>query len=198
MQEAYTSFISDSTLLALPLILKNNALQSLPPIRSKAMNASFQNDLSLLDDTIEPKTPLYLLLRHHNAISAITFVPYRAHEDRRKQYLHYRHELLKSLGEENFEASLICKEVGEITDVRSWVERDGHRSGDGREEHTDPYKSSNEKCEGAKDVGYKKNKCRLCDRRMKNKITNEALEALKKLQTAGDCVQIVHTADSHF
>ncbi|CAN9186611.1 unnamed protein product [Alternaria alternata] len=40
------------------------------------------------------------------------------------------------------------------------------------------------------DVEYRKNKCRLCDRRMKNKISSEALEALRELQTPCTAVQM--------
>ncbi|KAJ4369445.1 Twinfilin-1 [Didymella sp. IMI 355093] len=45
------------------------------------------------------------------------------------------------------------------------------------------------------DLGHKKNKCRLCDRRMKNKITDEAWAALRKLEDKGDLVQISLEAD---
>jgi twinfilin-like protein len=72
---------------------------------------------------------------------------------------------------------VICKEIGEVTDARSWEERD-------TEKHLHA---------GIVliDAGYKKNKCRLCDRRMKNKISPEALEAFTKLEVAGTAVQIV-------
>lgn len=183
VQDAFTSFMSNSTVLALPLRLKNNVLEALPTVCSKLVDTSFQQSLSILDDVLKPTVPLYLLLRRGKAISAITFLPYQADENQREQYLHYRHELVELLGGKNFETSFICKEVGEITDARSWVERDEHRSRTG---------SSHEASEAVKDAGYKKNKCRLCDRRMKNMITDESLEALKSLQTAGDYVQIVH------
>lgn len=43
------------------------------------------------------------------------------------------------------------------------------------------------------DLGYKKTKFRLCDRRMKNKIEDDAFSALKKLGEGGNCVQLVRT-----
>jgi hypothetical protein len=46
------------------------------------------------------------------------------------------------------------------------------------------------------DLGYKQNKCRLCGRRMKNKIAPEALEGLKSLNTSGTMVQLVSIAQS--
>lgn len=87
--------------------------------------------------------------------------------------------------------SLICKEIGEVTDVRSWIERDAHQQENPIEEHVGVCEAAQEHNKVAKDLGYKKNKCRLCDRRMKNKITDGAFEALSGLDKAGDCVQIV-------
>ena len=85
--------------------------------------------------------------------------------------------------------SLICKEIGEITDARSWVERDALTNETEAEEK--PCGDSHDHDGNTTDIGYKKNQCRLCDRRMKNKITDEALAALGKLKNEGDCVQIV-------
>lgn len=192
VQDAFISFISDGMLLALPLSLENNTIRAQTPIRLKDVKASFQNYLNLLDGVLEPKTPLYVLLRRHNAVSAITFVPYRAREDHREQYLYYRKELVNLLGDHHFEKTFICKEVGEITDARSWDERDQPQNGE--QQAGQPYTCglSHEENKVLKDAGYKKNICRLCDRRMKNKITDEALEALQTLQTPQKCVQIVH------
>jgi twinfilin-like protein len=92
-------------------------------------------------------------------------------------------------------SSIICKEIGEITDARSWAERDAaiishddnSRQGDGTECCTNTAHTEI----AAKDLGYRKNKCRLCDRRMKNRITPSALAALKQLQPPGAAVQLV-------
>lgn len=96
------------------------------------------------------------------------------------------------LGEEYFKVSLICKEIGEITDERSWVERQKHREENTEGEHKDVCDDLHEGHSGCvEDLGHKKNKCRLCDRRMKNKITEEAFAALNNLERGGDLVQIV-------
>ncbi|KAJ4346023.1 Twinfilin-1 [Ascochyta clinopodiicola] len=189
VQEAFAAFISDITQLALPLGLEDNLLQASPPIHVKDMDGSFQDDLNILENSLNPNTLLYLLLRRNTAVFAITFVPFRAPRDQREKYLHHRHELVKSLGIENFQTSFICKEIGEITDARSWAERDGLEQEDEKEQHKAACRDSNGERANV-DVEYKKNKCRLCDRRMKNKITDKATEALKKLQNPGDCVQI--------
>jgi twinfilin-like protein len=156
---------------------------------TKSSGISFQNDLNLLDNTLDPKIPLYLLLRRGDSVSAITFVPFRAPVDESELYLHHRHDLVASLGAEHFKMSLVCKEIGEITDARSWVERDVLKDETEAEEKS--CENSHDHDSKITDIGYKKNQCRLCDRRMKNKITDEALAALGKLRNEGNCVQIV-------
>ncbi|KAH6625659.1 actin monomer binding protein-like protein [Boeremia exigua] len=188
--DAFDSFTLDSSLIALILTLDGNTLHAHPSIRSKGPESPFQSNLSLLDDVLDSKTSLYILLRRGSSIYAITFVPYRAPEDEREKYLRYRHDLVQLLGGEHFEMSLICKEIGEITDARSWVERDAHRQGNRPEKCTDACEDAHDQSFDPKDAGYKKNECRLCDRRMKNKITDEVLGALGKLENEGDCVQI--------
>lgn len=191
LQEAATSFISDISLLALPLSLENETLRPLPPVQIEDTNASTQNSLNLLEDVLHSRISLYLLLRHDDSIFVITFVPYRAPEDQRTLYLHHRYKVVKVLGEPYFKRSLICKEIGEITDVRSWDERDRQELLNDTKENINTCSDSHEGDVSVRDVGYNKNKCRLCDRRMKNKITSEALEALETLDKAGACVQIV-------
>ena len=133
---------------------------------------------------------------------AITYVPYRANVGTKKMLLDNRLILVEKLGAKHFNSSVICKEIGEITDARSWDERSGNK----QPENTagNKHKDTCEDCEdcedceknsssapGLQDLGHKRNKCRLCDRRMKNKITGEALNALKNLTNDGECVQLV-------
>lgn len=189
VQRAFRNFIFDKAVLALPLALKDSSLHALPTVYAKGSGLSFQNDLNLLDDTLDPRIPLYLLLRRGDSVTAITFVPFRAPVDERELYLHHRHDLVASFGAEEVKTSLICKEIGEITDARSWVERDTFK--DEIEAEGKTCEDSHDQDDKMVDIGYKKNQCRLCDRRMKNKITEEALAALEKLKKEGDCVQIV-------
>jgi twinfilin-like protein len=151
--------------------------------------------LNELDAVLSPRTSLYLLLRRNDSLTAITYVPYLAKEEQRTFFLEHRHDFVRQLGQEHFAQSLICKEIGEITDARSWDERDNYAiSHKGSSEHV-----KNDQCcteDGCverkpKDLGYARNKCRLCDRRMKNAITPPALEALKTLSEPGSLVQIV-------
>ncbi|KAF2714717.1 hypothetical protein K504DRAFT_486553 [Pleomassaria siparia CBS 279.74] len=193
VQDTFNAFLSDTSLFALPLQSSSSAgeLVSLPAVSlPNPPNASFQIALARLDATplISPKTALYLLLRRDdNALYAITYVPHLASDEEKKLYIENRHELVRTLGEANFVASLICKEPAEITDMRSWEERDMHMSDC---ESCAPERSGRSEKETTKDFGYHKNKCRLCDRRMKHKIEQRASEALSDFGHDGDCVQL--------
>jgi twinfilin-like protein len=151
--------------------------------------------LNELDAVLSPRTSLYLLLRRNDSLTAITYVPYLAKEEPRAFFIENRHELLRQLGVEHFAQSLICKEVGEFTDARSWAERDNNAASHiiSNERTQDAQSCTEDGCIECKpkDLGYARNKCRLCDRRMKNAITPEALEALKILTNPGSLVQIV-------
>jgi twinfilin-like protein len=198
IHEAFAEFRTDTSLLALPLALHNGLLEPLLPMHSGDSSNSFQTALNELNTVLNPRTPLYILLRRKDTLSAITFVPYLAKESQRAFFLDHRNELVRKLGNEHFSLSLICKEMGEIADARSWTERDENSS-----PQEFAYGHSNiEDCEdrgcedcAVKDIGYKRNKCRLCDRRMKNYIAPEALEALKTLTKPGTVVQIVRSYD---
>ncbi|KAJ8119003.1 hypothetical protein OPT61_g124 [Boeremia exigua] len=189
VQDAFGIFAHSNSLLALPLVLEKNEVRGLAAIRSKGPEDSLQSNLNLLDDLLDPKTPLYLILRYGGSLLAITFVPYRAQEEECKLYLKHRNDLVRIMGENHFKMSLICKEIAEITDARSWAERKAHQ-------HTHEAGEDPEICDTeVKDAGYRKNDCRLCDRRMKNQITDGALNALGKLEKEGSCVQISLNSD---
>ncbi|KAF1847314.1 uncharacterized protein K460DRAFT_426028 [Cucurbitaria berberidis CBS 394.84] len=162
------------------------------------MNSAKLAALNELDNVLNPRVPLYLLLRRNESLVVITYVPYLAKEDQRALFLAHRHELVGQLGEKHFSTSLICKEIGEITDARSWDERDGPGGGTVNEasEQADERGAQSTLEGGVKDMGYMKNKCRLCDRRMKNEISPDALQALETLDQSGATVQISLTTET--
>jgi twinfilin-like protein len=174
-------------------------LQALPPILyPKDAQHTFQLALNQLDSVLNPKTALYLILRHEESLVAITFVPYPADADLKTLLLDNRQNLIKALGEAHFSSSIICKEIGEITDARSWEERSSiGQSWGGNDEHVEAWERDDTSGNGVHDLGHKKNKCRLCDRRMKNNIDDAALDALRRLAEGGDCVQLVCTLRLH-
>lgn len=188
--EAFADFTSNSSLFALPLRVTDRTLQTLSPVPCpKRSQHTFQQALNQLESVINPGTALYLVLRHERSLVAITYIPYAANIDLKASLLDNRDALVKALGQEHFSSSIICKEIGEITDARSWDERSGKGQSwvDGDIEYIDKCETTED---GVLDLGHKKNKCRLCDRRMKNKIDDDALDALQNLTAGGDCIQL--------
>jgi len=161
-------------------MVSDTALFPVAPISFReSPGCSFQQTLNQLDSALTPTDPLYLVLRGDDSLlTAITYVPYRADARLKALLLDGRVTLIKSLGESYFHSSIICKEIGEITDIRSWDER---RTKHMHKDHG----------EGIQVHGHEKNKCRLCDRRMKNRIEDDALAALRDLSENGSCAQIV-------
>jgi twinfilin-like protein len=176
--------------------LFDGKLKALPAIHVNTPDSLSQTALNQLDAVLDARTSMYLLLRRKGLLMAITYVPFQAKQGQREFLLEHRHDLVRQLGEENFSQSLICKEVGEITDARSWDERDRNDGSHGTDAGVDDGCKVCEDKGGVKDLGYRRNECRLCDRRMKNKITPEALEALTTLSSPGTTVQCV-SIDTH-
>jgi twinfilin-like protein len=192
VHEAFAQFCVNKVLLALPLALHNGSIEPLLPVCS---SDSLQMALNELSTVLNLRTALYIILRRTDTLVAITFVPYLAKDNQRDFFVDHRHELVQNLGKEHFSQSLICKEMGEITDVRSWTERDNDNSSNepAINHPKDAEACQDDTCEvcTVQDLGYKCNKCRLCDRRMQNKISPEALDALKTLSAPSTVIQIV-------
>ena len=180
-------------MIADPAQSVDSNIEAYAPIRQN--HTFFQLELNQLESSLDTSKPAYIVLRRGGSLTFITYVPYRAKDTVRDFLLHHRHDVVRQLGSSHISTSIICKEIAEITDARSWAERDAAATliddisiqGNNLESRT-----SAAHAEGArKDLGYRKNKCRLCDRRMKNRISPEALAALKVLQGPGAAVQIV-------
>jgi twinfilin-like protein len=201
VKAAYDNFITDPLSFALLLQFSTETLQLLPSNpHTLTFSATFQTSLSQLEGTIDTKTPLYLIIRRSGSgpLTLITYIPYLADTSLKERYLSNRHSLLQTLGEQDFSISVICKEPGDITDLRAWEERDEHLQQPSKHDEHD----HNTECEtctengdpetsaGPKDIGHIKTKCRLCDRRMKNKTSPSAFEALQILQEPGAFVQL--------
>jgi twinfilin-like protein len=165
------------------------------PIPSQTHDASFQVTLNGLSTLLSPRVPLYLILRRQSKLVAVTFVPYLAQESQRTFFMEHRHEVVQLLGQNRFSQSLICKEIGEVVDARSWTERDEAESplhiSAKNVGNTETRNSDSCKSRAVQELGYRRNKCRLCDRRMMNKIDPGALEALTSLRESGFIVQLV-------
>lgn len=199
VSKVFSDFASDPSLFALPLAIQGTTLQDLPPVAfPKDSRSTFQQALNQLDPIFSHKTALYLVLRHGEALVAITYIPYRANAELKALLLDNREHLVNRLGSKRFDSSIICKEVNEIIDARSWDERSdkGRSWGQTNDEDEAACDDCGPSADTIRDLGHKKNRCRLCDRRMKNKIDDAALDALKSLDEGGDCVQLVSKPES--
>lgn len=186
---AFKAFQSDESLFALPFrMIDNDIILQSAIIYPSEPGYSFQQCLSLLDPIVDTKNPLYLVVRDERSLVLITYIPYLANNDVKSSYVKVGQSLASVLGKDNFSLSVICKEPGDITDARAWEERDERWS---HQEAAAACKSCAGDIGPMKELGHMKTKCRLCDRRMKNGITNEALEMLKKLDIEGSCAQLV-------
>ncbi|ORY15218.1 hypothetical protein BCR34DRAFT_598687 [Clohesyomyces aquaticus] len=189
--DALNDFLSDATKFALLLQIHAGELKPLLSVTyPPGPSPGFRQALPLLEPLIDRKTPLYLITRRDESLTAIAYVPYCADEALKKEYLDKRGALVKTLGESHFSTSIICKAPEEITDLRSWEGRD-------------QVVLECDSCEGVqceptslRDLGHVMNRCRLCDHRMKMKIEPAATEALKELRNDGDCVQIMIDIES--
>ncbi|KAL1796761.1 hypothetical protein ACET3X_005301 [Alternaria dauci] len=189
---AFAAFIEDRFCFALPFDLVDNSLEAYAPIRMN--HGSFQLQLNELERNLDISKPAYIVLRRGDSLTFITYAPFRVEEELRKLFLECRHSVVQQLGAGHISCSIICKEIAEITDARSWVERDADAISFGTASTQCDKKEScgcsEHSKSGLKDVGYRKNKCRLCDRRMKNKISSEALDAFTELHAPCTAVQI--------
>lgn len=194
VRTTFAAFAEDETHFALVLnVAEDGKLQCLTPLPRHGN--SFQSSLNQLEGILTLKNSCYIIIRRDKSLVLVTYVPYRANDNERASLLEEKRACVRELGEELFFESIICKEVGEITDIRSWEERDAER----HSEHVVADHTSDRRTHDVTgntqldklDARYKKNKCRLCDRRMKNKLSPEASEALRQLQTPGTAVQMV-------
>lgn len=187
----YDTFLNEESMFALLLSSTGRDLKPTVHIPFSKQRSSFQTNLNALEVHLDPRVASYIFLRRNDTFIAITFVPYLAPETQRRFLLDNRHEFLRQLGERYFAQSLICKEISEVAYARTWEER---------EEHIDnqvvPCDTTcvQEKLQdtgpGVQDIGYRRSKCRACDRRMKNKISADAMEALDTLSTPRSFVQL--------
>lgn len=191
---AFGAFIEDESHFALVLSrAEDRELKPLPPFYQK--ENGFQASLNQLEDVLSAVNSAYIILRREDMLTFVTHIPYRANENERAWFLENRQTCGRELYKNRFAASIICKEMGEVTDVRSWEERDAEQHSEcAVTNHTSDHgirAMSKHIQEISSDARYKMTECRLCDRRMKNKISAEASVALTQLYVPGTAVQMV-------
>jgi twinfilin-like protein len=99
---------------------------------------AFFSSLPQLSSILQPKTPIYLLLRRPTSTSssliALTYIPSNAPVRPKMLFASTRTSLTRELGTEKFGSSVFATEEDEIIGQDAWKERDGRAAGIGREE----------------------------------------------------------------
>ncbi|KAK5956574.1 Twinfilin-1 [Knufia fluminis] len=135
LTEAFNAFTLDSSLFALPITITGESLQpqSAIPFTSSDFNVS----LSSLQEHLQPKTPIYLILRpspqQNNGLIAITYVPSTAPVRQKMLFASTRNTLIRDLGLEKFGDNVFVTDAEEVLDPRQWETRGkGDKSDAGR------------------------------------------------------------------
>ncbi|CAG8193874.1 unnamed protein product [Penicillium nalgiovense] len=131
LQDAFARFNSDSSTFCLPVTITAETLTPLDPISfqgSPSINAFF-SALPQLSSVLQPKTPIYLLLRRpstvSNALIALTYIPSNAPVRAKTLFASTRSTLTRELGTEKFASTVFATEEDEVLGQDAWRERDG-------------------------------------------------------------------------
>lgn len=141
LQDAFSRFNSDTASFCLPVTITSESLTPLDPIPftgSSSSPDSFFSSVSQLSSVLQPKTPIYLLLRRPTSASfsliALTYIPSNAPVRPKMLFASTRSTLVRELGTEKFADTVFATEEEEIVGPDAWRERDGEKSGNNREE----------------------------------------------------------------
>ena len=116
------------------MTIKSESLVPLDPIPFS--NSSFTSSLSSLQPHLQPKTPIYLLLRKDNGtLVAVTYIPSTSPVRSKTLFASTRATLVRELGTEKFGAGTIfVTEAEEVLDAKEWAQRDRDNAEDERDE----------------------------------------------------------------
>ncbi|KAJ5800336.1 uncharacterized protein N7518_002404 [Penicillium psychrosexuale] len=133
LKDAFARFNSDPSTFCLPATITAETLTPLAPISfqgSPSENAFF-SALPQLSSVLQPKTPIYLLLRRPSTAAstapliALTYIPYNAPVRAKTLFASTRSTLTRELGTEKFTSTVFATEEDEILGQDAWRERDG-------------------------------------------------------------------------
>ncbi|KAL2864460.1 twinfilin [Aspergillus lucknowensis] len=132
LHDAFSTFASDDSAFCLPVTITSESLTPLAPIRFSSPGA-FYPSLSQLSSVLEPKTPIYLLIRRPESASssliALTYIPSNAVVRAKTLFASTRATLVRELGSENFGETIFATEVEEVVSEEAWRERDAEKNG---------------------------------------------------------------------
>ncbi|OJJ37625.1 hypothetical protein ASPWEDRAFT_50753 [Aspergillus wentii DTO 134E9] len=132
LHDAFTSFSSDPSIFCLPVTISGESLTPLPTISFSASDDFYQS-LPQLSSVLQPKTPIYLLLRRpqsgSSTFSALTYIPSNAPVRSKTLFASTRATLVRELGSEKFDGTIFATEENEILGEAAWRERDAEKNG---------------------------------------------------------------------
>ncbi|KAF3483342.1 twinfilin A [Arthroderma uncinatum] len=136
LQNAFASFLSDPSIFCLPIAITNEQLVALETIpfssatgSSNDGNSQFYASLPSLSGLLQPKTPIYLLLRRSSenaavGLIALTYVPSNSPVRSKTLFASTRTTLVRELGSEKFSDNIFATDVEEVLDEEEWRERE--------------------------------------------------------------------------
>ncbi|EEA28650.1 hypothetical protein EYB25_000427 [Talaromyces marneffei] len=126
LQNAFQAFTSDESQFALPITIDSESLKPRPSIPFSG--SSFYSSLPQLQSVLEPRTPLFLVLRHHSSsvggLIALTYIPSNAGVRAKTLFASTRATLTRELGSEKFVTTVFATEEEEVYGEEAWKERD--------------------------------------------------------------------------
>ncbi|RAL04204.1 twinfilin [Aspergillus ibericus CBS 121593] len=132
LHDAFKTFVSDTSIFCLPVTIKSESLSPLPTVPFASPNA-FYPSLSQLSSVLEPKTPIYLLLRRpedgSSSLIALTYIPSNAGVRAKTLFASTRATLARELGTEKFSSTIFATDEDEVTGEAAWRERDAEKKG---------------------------------------------------------------------
>ncbi|CEJ58127.1 hypothetical protein PMG11_06797 [Penicillium brasilianum] len=140
LHDAFNRFTSDPSIFCLPVTITAESLTPLSPISFSGSSTSpdaFYTSLAQISSILQPKTPIYLLLRRplatKSTLVALTYIPSNAPVRPKMLFASTRSTLVRELGTEKFDDTVFATEEEEIVGREAWSERDGDKAGVGRE-----------------------------------------------------------------
>ncbi|OJI99364.1 hypothetical protein ASPVEDRAFT_38791 [Aspergillus versicolor CBS 583.65] len=132
LHDAFATFASDNSIFCLPVTITSESLTPLSPIPFSAGDA-FYPSLSQLSSVLEPKTPIYLLIRRTGSGSpslvALTYIPSNAGVRAKTLFASTRATLVRELGSEKFSETIFATDEDEVVGEKAWREREAEKNG---------------------------------------------------------------------
>ncbi|KAL4807550.1 hypothetical protein BDV18DRAFT_158768 [Aspergillus unguis] len=134
LHDAFAQFASDTSAFCLPVTITSESLTPLSslPFTGFGENA-FYASLSQLQSVLEPKTPLYLLIRRSgtgpSSLVALTYIPSNAGVRAKTLFASTRATLVRELGSEKFAETVFATDEDEVVGEKAWREREAEKNG---------------------------------------------------------------------